>query len=570
MQKLVFINGSGNEIDLTSGNFGITNWEGLSNTGLNIQTQQVPFEDGGVFLDALMEQREIAVTVAIYDGNNLELRYQKKRELISALNPKFGEGTLIYTNDYLSKQIKAVPQIPLFENKNSNDAGTLKASVAFSCPNPYWEDVEETVLSDVENTINIINNGDVPIGLEIEIKNASLDEALHPYIKNLSQNKVIEYNGNIDEIPLEITTKTGEKKVIQKCLDPSTMQLETVNGLWGVTYSKYYRKYFSNFVGDNNYILKSSTDGVIWEDVVTTKYARFSFYNEILIMYANSDSDEIGQKLYISRDLNTFQTVGTNLNDPDDEMTSIVIFPTYQNEFRIFAICGSIYVSTRITPITTYINFTAKNLPLTYFRVYTLLYNPRLRTVFAISERNCYKYTNQEDWELTANNLYDYLPYSTFIEETGEMVCYGTQYGIFSHSTDGINWITDTEGGTGCTILSVIYDAEKKLYFAGGNDTGTAYIGFSKDLDNWERIKGTEDFTNGIAIYSNGFGTYLLKITYGNYNVAFTDLDVVQNRISKLTSNSDLNLGLIVGENVIIISDSTKCDIKYRQKYIGV
>ena len=141
MQKLVFRNGAGNEIDLTAGNFGITNWAGLSNTPLNIQTQQVPFEDGGVFLDALMEQREIDVTVAINDNNNLELRYQLKRELISALNPKLGEGVLIYTNDYLSRQIHAVPQIPLFENKNSNDKGTLKASVTFSCPSPYWEDV---------------------------------------------------------------------------------------------------------------------------------------------------------------------------------------------------------------------------------------------------------------------------------------------------------------------------------------------------------------------------------------------------------------------------------------------
>ena len=77
MQKLVFINGAGKEIDLSSGNFAVVNWEGLSNTDLNIQSQQVPFQDGGVFLDALIEQREIAVTVAIYDGNNLELRYQK-------------------------------------------------------------------------------------------------------------------------------------------------------------------------------------------------------------------------------------------------------------------------------------------------------------------------------------------------------------------------------------------------------------------------------------------------------------------------------------------------------------
>ena len=63
MQKLVFTNGGGQTIDLTSvlngGNFGITNWEGLSGVGLNIQVQQVPFQDGGVFLGALMEQREI-------------------------------------------------------------------------------------------------------------------------------------------------------------------------------------------------------------------------------------------------------------------------------------------------------------------------------------------------------------------------------------------------------------------------------------------------------------------------------------------------------------------------------
>ena len=146
MQKLVFTNGGGQTIDLTSGNFGITNWEGLSGVGLNIQVQQVPFQDGGVFLDALMEQREISVTVAIQDNNDLSARYERKRQLISVLNPKLGEGVLVYTNDYLSRQIKAVPQLPIFENKNSNDSGTLKASVTFSCCSPYWEDTEDTVV----------------------------------------------------------------------------------------------------------------------------------------------------------------------------------------------------------------------------------------------------------------------------------------------------------------------------------------------------------------------------------------------------------------------------------------
>ena len=214
MQKLVFINGNGVQIDLTAGKFGITNWAGLSNTGLNIQTQQVPFEDGGVFLDALMEQREIEITVAIYDGNNLELRYQKKRELISALNPKLGEGTLIYTNDYLSRQIKAVPQIPLFENKNSNDAGTLKASVVFSCPNPYWEDVNYTVKNISQGeVINIENDGDVTIGFEAKIIN-KINNPIE--IENLTTNKSVTIDKNNTNDIVILNTELGRKTLIKR------------------------------------------------------------------------------------------------------------------------------------------------------------------------------------------------------------------------------------------------------------------------------------------------------------------------------------------------------------------
>ena len=209
MQKLVFTNGGGQTIDLTSGNFGITNWEGLSNTDLNIQTQQVPFQDGGVFLDALMEQREISVTVAIQDNNDLSARYELKRQLISALNPKLGEGILVYTNDYLSRQIKAVPQLPIFENKNSNDAGTLKASVTFSCCSPYWEDLEETriLLNDgIQKTIE--NKGDVDCGMKIELFTT---EVTDPEIKSLTENKQIKLNGSFD-YDIQINTNNGEKQ----------------------------------------------------------------------------------------------------------------------------------------------------------------------------------------------------------------------------------------------------------------------------------------------------------------------------------------------------------------------
>ena len=106
MQKLIWKNGNGKEIELTKEPYGITEWDGFSSTELNVQTQQVPFNDGAVFIDALLEQRSLSVTLAMNDKNILEDRYRLRRELIASMNPKLGEGYLIYENDFLKKQIK--------------------------------------------------------------------------------------------------------------------------------------------------------------------------------------------------------------------------------------------------------------------------------------------------------------------------------------------------------------------------------------------------------------------------------------------------------------------------------
>lgn len=227
MQKLVFVNGSGNEIDLTAGHYGITNWSGLSDTELNIQTQKVPFQDGSVFLDALLNDRELSFTVAINDNNDLALRYQLKRELISMLNPKLNEGYLYYTNDYLSRRIKVEPKLPIFQNKNSNDSGTLKASVTFTACGVYWEDVEETKLiipsntsktlelnSDIETSVRcFFSNGGQNASLQINDKKVNFTESnscrlntqlgkktfeslkLQPFLKNGSFNFIKKYKG---------------------------------------------------------------------------------------------------------------------------------------------------------------------------------------------------------------------------------------------------------------------------------------------------------------------------------------------------------------------------------------
>ena len=214
MQKLVWQNANGDSIDLTSGNYGITQWEGFSNTSLNIQSQQVPFQDGAVFLDALLNQRELSVTLKMQDNGNLEERYRMRRELIHKLNPKLGEGYLIYTNDFISKRIKCLPQVPLFPTHNSNDSGTPKASLSWTACEPYWEDLKETIINlkeDGEVTL-IENNGDVPTHLKIEIGTMLVTDI---DIINVDTQKRIKINGNLEKFT-EINTNVGQKKVVAK------------------------------------------------------------------------------------------------------------------------------------------------------------------------------------------------------------------------------------------------------------------------------------------------------------------------------------------------------------------
>ena len=256
MQKLVFTNGNGVSIDLTDNlKFGITEWSGLSETDLNIQTQTVPFNDGAVYLDALLEQREIDVTIAINDDNDLALRYQLKREMISVLNPKLGEGYLVYTNDYLSKRIKCIPQLPIFGNKNSNDSGTLKASLAFTACSPYWEDTEETEVNlEAFNNVVVENNGDVPCAIQLEVANYNTKNFA---IKNDTQKISLSNISDCDKVL--INTGLGEKSVIS---EDDVWKLSNIGVQFNsITYSGSLGLFVT--VGERGIILTSS-DGVTW------------------------------------------------------------------------------------------------------------------------------------------------------------------------------------------------------------------------------------------------------------------------------------------------------------------
>ena len=210
MQKLIWVNADGDLVDLTSGNYGITEWNGFSGTELNIQSQQVPFHDGSVYLDGLLSERELSVTLAIDAKNDLEKRYRLRCELIEILNPKMGEGYLIYHNDFTSKRIKCVPQIPLFENCNSNDSGTPKASLAWTACDPYWEDLEENKLTINDYGTFVIENGG---DKECSLKLHGLGDFSFFEIRNQTTGKYIHIDNINNENFVDIDTEFGKKEI---------------------------------------------------------------------------------------------------------------------------------------------------------------------------------------------------------------------------------------------------------------------------------------------------------------------------------------------------------------------
>ena len=230
MQKLVWINSKGTEINLTSGDYGITEWEGFSACDVEVQTQNVPFQDGSVFLDALLNNRELSVTLAINDGGDLEKRYRLRRELISALNPKLGEGYLIYTNDFISKRIKCLAQMPVFPTHNSDKAGTPKASLSWTACDPYWEDLEDTEV-DINNykKVNIENDGDVETSIKLDIHNLKNNDILL---------KINEKQITIKKGIYQINTATGSKTV-EKLEKTKSIFFSNINGYNDAYYFQY-------------------------------------------------------------------------------------------------------------------------------------------------------------------------------------------------------------------------------------------------------------------------------------------------------------------------------------------
>ena len=430
MQKLVFVNANGEELELTKDPFGITDWQGFSDVELNLQTQQVPFQDGSVFLDGLLGDRTLNITLAIKDNNNLAKRYEYRRNIISVLNPKLGEGHLIYTNNYISKQIKVVPRMPIFQNHNSNDSGTPKASLTWVACNPYWEDLEDTVVYiDVQKIEKVENNGDVPAQVEIELLT---NNAENPTLFNMSTDKKIELDGEIDQNVL-INTNVGEKEIISE-----NIKYDNISIYGGTNNDIRFIKKLSLFIASSSStILRYSYDGSNWEYInVGFPVLHFDYAENISKFVITSDEG----KVYLSSDLKTF--------------TMVSPLPYYPTTYTAFSTC--VYYCKETEKI-------------------FLLY---------MTEAGGYIYSSEdgETWVRSAVNPYytgvmsiSYNPNSQLYTMVGNTERYAT-------SSDGVNWTYREFEDWRVHLQCIIYNPILEKTFAVGSLSGVSgVVGYSTD-----------------------------------------------------------------------------------------
>ena len=534
MQKLIWQNANGDTIDLTSGNYGITEWEGFSNAGLNVQSQQVPFQDGAVFLDALIEPRELSVTLAMQDNNNLELRYQLRRELIHILNPKLGEGYLIYTNDYTSKRIKCIPQIPLFQNKNSNDSGTPKASLAWTACEPYWEDLEETSVYMQPNTSYIIENkGDVDIGVKIEGETSVVSE---PVIDNLTQGKNITLDGLVENGFL-IDTNNGEKKVLQRNYEYMTQN--STSNINKVIYAP-----------DKKLLVAVGYNGLIMYSRNAKRWTNCDCYAAHWESVAYSEEKNLfvvvgGTHIAVSNDLKNWQAKtliasgginSVSYSKENNLFIAVGYEMPFQNPARIFISSNGLdWEEIDITELDLYLG--------------TCLYCVKIcnGNIVAVGENGTIL-TSQDciTWVKQNSGVSDTLYSCSY--GSGKYVAVGAG-GVILTSSDLQTWVSQTSG-TNDNLYDVDW-VKNKFIIAKQQSTilksndGTSWS--SEDTENANNKNGVtySEYLNKIVIVGNLKTVMIKELDYGDWDLQMTETEKV---LKSIVYAKNQNVYICVGE----------------------
>lgn len=499
MQKLVFKNGNGVEIDFTSSPFGITDWGGLSNANLNVQSQQVPFQDGSVYLDSLLSERDLNFTLAVYDGGNLGTRYELKRQIISALNPKLGEGVLTYTNDFLSKQITVIPYLPVFANHNVNTKGTLKASLTFKACIPYWEDTEETTVTLNKGFTSITNNGDIETPVKIDIFTSNIQNLK---IENQTTGKKIIFSETLNE-NAEIKTAMGNKTIYSKPLEITDFNVKN-----DVLYNEYLGKFIA--VGVKGYVYISS-DGLNYEPIKTE-----TDYDLLSIAYSANLNLMVavgyGGVILTSSDGETWELVETLTSAL---MDVIYVSDSTNGEYRFFTVGYNGLVAYSFDGMT----WTTATSGVEW-ACFSIAYSDSLHKWVIVGE-SARTLTSSDGITWTENEISPYSNYCVIWCDFLNMFIMGCMFRIMT-SPDGITWTEYTGNFNDVKIIacsdSLIIaknDYDSKWWTSTDGTTWTTQTE-SEQMQSLNKIKYSESINQffGVGDYSTGMSLNGLEWDY--------------------------------------------------------
>lgn len=149
METVKFTNSLGQSVKFADAPFFIQSVEGLGGLTANVQSQKSAYQDGSIYLDTILDDREIAIgflIVADFKANQTYGDVSQMREYIAeVLDPKLGEGTLEYKNERVTRIIKCVPaSVPDYPDNGSRTETIQKASISFIAHNPLWQSTDKS------------------------------------------------------------------------------------------------------------------------------------------------------------------------------------------------------------------------------------------------------------------------------------------------------------------------------------------------------------------------------------------------------------------------------------------
>ncbi|MFJ7647709.1 phage tail family protein [Lysinibacillus sp. NPDC097279] len=274
METIIFTNRFGEVVSFGGPPFYLQKINGLGDVSVNLQTQKIPYQDGSVFIDALLEEREIDIEFLIVnalDEGGYGTVSERRERIAKVLNPKLGPGTLRYENEHLVREIFVVADsVPVYPD-DARTKTMQKGVVKFVAPDPYWRSLkveEEPAFKPLfqfpfsgpfqmgeQRDRRIINNdGDAPAPIYVEF----YGPAVNPKIENVTTGEFIR---------IKQTLLEGERLILDTT--PGVKSVEFVNSL-GVRRNVYTwidlnSRFFNLQIGENDiaYTADNEVQGAI-------------------------------------------------------------------------------------------------------------------------------------------------------------------------------------------------------------------------------------------------------------------------------------------------------------------